>query len=191
MVLRLAKVLKCDYTASGDGPAANGTWLIPYAFLFLRRLMSLQSGGGQRLSSRSSARTTFDSSRSSHTSGKRSRWWRPGISKTRSCHPGSSDMLVLILWARLGTPLPDQRYRGIDGRIPVTGTEWEFEAALAAHRQSGVLDLCIHTRDKFSELSSISRNHYSFSVGALNARSPFARLTLKGLHDELLVLHGQ
>lgn len=105
--------------------------------------------------------------------------------------PGESDMLVLILWARLGTPLPDQRYRGIDGRIPVTGTEWEFEAALAAHRQSGVLDLCIHTRDKFSELSSISRNHYSFSVGALNARSPFARLTLKGLHDELLVLHGQ
>ena len=131
MVLRLAKVLKCDYTASGDGPAANGTWLIPYAFLFLRRLMSLQSGGGQRLSSRSSARTTFDSSRSSHTSGKRSRWWRPGISKRRDPATrgvGHAHSFDLVGTAR--TPSPDQRYRGIDGRIPVTGTEWELRPPL-------------------------------------------------------------
>src|SRR3984893_2536240 len=58
--------------------------------------------------------------------------------------PGETDIVVLILWSRLGTPLPERtqsrEYRGIDGRVPVTGTEWEFEAALAAHKQTGVPD---------------------------------------------------
>ena len=55
--------------------------------------------------------------------------------------PGETDILILILWARLGTPLPADKYRGIDGRVPVTGTEWEFETALAAHRLRGAPDI--------------------------------------------------
>ena len=47
---------------------------------------------------------------------------------------------------RLGTPLPKEKYRGIDGRVPVTGTEWEFEAALAAHKQRGVPDLLAYKK---------------------------------------------
>src|SRR4051812_21948798 len=39
--------------------------------------------------------------------------------------PRDADILVLILWARLGTPLPErtdsQEYRALDGRVPVTG----------------------------------------------------------------------
>lgn len=54
--------------------------------------------------------------------------------------------MVLILWARLGTPLPEEKYRGIDGRVPVTGTEWEFEAALTARKQSGVPDLLAYKK---------------------------------------------
>ncbi len=60
--------------------------------------------------------------------------------------PGETDIVVLILWARLGTPLPEEKYRGIDGRAPVTGTEWEFEAALAAHKQRGVPDLLAYKK---------------------------------------------
>ena len=60
--------------------------------------------------------------------------------------PGETDIFVLILWGRLGTPLPELKYRGIDGRVPVTGTEWEFEAALAAHRQGGVPDLLAYKK---------------------------------------------
>jgi len=60
--------------------------------------------------------------------------------------PGDTDILVLILWSRLGTPLPEPKYRGIDGRTPVTGTEWEFETALAAHQQSGVPDLLAYRK---------------------------------------------
>jgi hypothetical protein len=44
--------------------------------------------------------------------------------------PSKSDIVILILWSRLGTRLPVKtgvrEYRGLDGRAPVTGTEWEF-----------------------------------------------------------------
>jgi WD40 repeat protein len=60
--------------------------------------------------------------------------------------PGETDILALILWARLGTPLPAPKYRGMDGREPVTGTEWEFEAALVANRQSGSPDLLAYKK---------------------------------------------
>lgn len=53
--------------------------------------------------------------------------------------PSSCDIVVLILWSRLGVKLPARTerraYEGIDGRTPVTGTEWEFEEALAAAKQ--------------------------------------------------------
>jgi WD40 repeat protein len=59
--------------------------------------------------------------------------------------PSSFDIVILILWSRLGTPLPEQTglraYRGIDNRAPVTGTEWEYEEALKAARANGAPDL--------------------------------------------------
>src|ERR1700722_13103765 len=58
--------------------------------------------------------------------------------------PSHFDVVILILESRLGTPLPARtavrEYRGIDGRTPVTGTEWEFEDALAAARERGAPD---------------------------------------------------
>jgi stress-induced morphogen/tetratricopeptide (TPR) repeat protein len=60
--------------------------------------------------------------------------------------PGETDIVVLILWSRLGTPLPKEQYRGIDGRAPVTGTEWEYEAALAANSRKGVPDLLAYKK---------------------------------------------
>jgi hypothetical protein len=55
--------------------------------------------------------------------------------------PSSFDIVLLIVWSRLGTALPEKterrEYRGIDGRTPVTGTEWEFEDALRANRANG------------------------------------------------------
>ena len=59
--------------------------------------------------------------------------------------PSAFDIVVLILWSRLGVPLPERTaardYRGIDGRAPVTGTEWEYEEALRAARENGAPDL--------------------------------------------------
>jgi len=53
--------------------------------------------------------------------------------------PRGTDIVVVILWSRLGVPLPaEERFRGaVSGRSPVTGTEWEFEDALAGARDHG------------------------------------------------------
>src|SRR5580704_15684784 len=67
--------------------------------------------------------------------------------------PSSFDIVLLFVWSRLGTPLPEttavREYRGIDGRAPVTGTEWEFEDALKANRErdgKGPPDLLVYRR---------------------------------------------
>ncbi len=64
--------------------------------------------------------------------------------------PSAFDVVVLILWSRLGILLPERtavrEYRGIDGRVPVTGTEWEFEDALQAAQKHGAPDLLVYRR---------------------------------------------
>ena len=64
--------------------------------------------------------------------------------------PSRSDVMVLVVYSRLGTPLPERtatrEYRGIDGRAPVTGTEWEFEEALEANRDHGAPDLLAYRK---------------------------------------------
>jgi len=84
--------------------------------------------------------------------------------------PSAFDIVVLILWSRLGTPLPEKtaerEYRGIDGRTPVTGTEWEYEEALKAAREKKAPDLLafrnvspapIDTRDPEARARSIAQ----------------------------------
>jgi WD40 repeat protein len=81
--------------------------------------------------------------------------------------PSETDILVLIVWSRLGTALPEKtetrEYRGIDDRVPVTGTEWEFEDALAAQKARGAPDLLayrkqtdptVSLRDKAAKLAA-------------------------------------
>lgn len=62
--------------------------------------------------------------------------------------PSAFDIVVLILWSRLGTHLPAEtpvrKYQGRDGRTPVTGTEWEFEDALQAAMDDGAPDLLVY-----------------------------------------------
>jgi tetratricopeptide (TPR) repeat protein len=66
--------------------------------------------------------------------------------------PSAFDVVVLIVWSRLGTPMPERTnlrsYRGLDGRTPVTGTEWEFEEALQAAQTSGAPDLLVYRSSK-------------------------------------------
>ena len=60
--------------------------------------------------------------------------------------PRGMDVVVVILWSRLGVPLPEDKFRGaISGRA-VTGTEWEFEDALAAARERGTPDLLLYRK---------------------------------------------
>ncbi|MDE5446374.1 SUMF1/EgtB/PvdO family nonheme iron enzyme [Bradyrhizobium sp. CSA207] len=50
--------------------------------------------------------------------------------------PRLMDVVVVILWSRLGIPLPADKYRGAISNRVVTGTEWEFEDALLGARSS-------------------------------------------------------
>ena len=59
--------------------------------------------------------------------------------------PGSADIMVCILWSRLGSPLPET-FSTPDGRVGVTGTEWEFEHALAAIEEKGNPDLIVYRK---------------------------------------------
>jgi hypothetical protein len=45
--------------------------------------------------------------------------------------PSECDVVIVILWSRLGTPLPDE-YRKPDGAPYLSGTEWEYEDAISA-----------------------------------------------------------
>ncbi|HVO69566.1 MAG TPA: AAA family ATPase, partial [Aggregatilineaceae bacterium] len=47
--------------------------------------------------------------------------------------PAECDIVVVIFWARMGTPLPDE-YVKPDGSRYLSGTEWEYENALQASR---------------------------------------------------------
>jgi len=60
--------------------------------------------------------------------------------------PSRADIVVVILWSKLGTPLPADKFRRLDGSEGVTGTEWEFEDAVRAYRESGTPDLLVYKK---------------------------------------------
>src|SRR5580704_1228334 len=60
--------------------------------------------------------------------------------------PRGMDIVVVLLWTRLGIPLPPDQFRGAISGRPVTGTEWEFEDALAGARERGVPDLMVYRK---------------------------------------------
>jgi hypothetical protein len=46
--------------------------------------------------------------------------------------PSECDVVVVVLWSRLGTNLSSEEFRKRDGRPYLSGTEWEFDDALRA-----------------------------------------------------------
>ncbi len=68
--------------------------------------------------------------------------------------PSSTDIVICILWSRLGTRLPEQ-FRRSDGTLYSSGTEWEFEDALASFQERGTPDLMVY-RKSSEPLASMS-----------------------------------
>ena len=61
--------------------------------------------------------------------------------------PHTTDLVIVIIWTRLGSQEPIDKFPGpITGRM-VTGTEWEFEDALAGHAENGKPDVLLFLRD--------------------------------------------
>jgi tetratricopeptide (TPR) repeat protein len=59
--------------------------------------------------------------------------------------PSQTDIVICILWSRLGTRLPEQFHRE-DGSLYSSGTEWEFEDALKSFRERGIPDLMVYRK---------------------------------------------
>src|SRR3954447_8208877 len=59
--------------------------------------------------------------------------------------PSQTDIVVCILWSRLGTRLPDN-YRREDGTPFASGTEWEFEDAAESYRKRKTPDLLVYRK---------------------------------------------
>ena len=91
--------------------------------------------------------------------------------------PSAFDVVVLIVWSRLGTSLPERtgvrEYRGIDGRTPVTGTEWEFEEALHAAQKSGAPDLLVYRSRKPAPFDTRDPNRFEEQLQQLKALNGF------------------
>ena len=68
--------------------------------------------------------------------------------------PSKTDVVVCILWSRLGTRLPEGFTRE-DGTPYASGTEWEFEDAARSFRERGTPDLLVYrkTREAVAGLS--------------------------------------
>lgn len=59
--------------------------------------------------------------------------------------PSQCDIVVVILWSRMGTPLPAD-YRKPDGSGYASGTEWEYLDALGAAETSGHPEILVYRR---------------------------------------------
>jgi WD40 repeat protein len=54
--------------------------------------------------------------------------------------PADCDIVLVILWTRLGSPLPEEPYRGM------TGTEWEFFDAVNASKEGGKPEVLVYKK---------------------------------------------
>jgi hypothetical protein len=59
--------------------------------------------------------------------------------------PSECDIVVVVFWSRMGTPLPDT-YRKPDGTPYLSGTEWEYLDALNAAQRDGRPQVLVYRR---------------------------------------------
>jgi formylglycine-generating enzyme required for sulfatase activity len=60
--------------------------------------------------------------------------------------PHDTDIVVVILWSRLGTALPADKFLGPLSGGEVSGTEWEFEDALKSYRERNSPEILMYRK---------------------------------------------
>lgn len=94
--------------------------------------------------------------------------------------PSETDIVVTILWSRLGTRLPDKFTRS-DGSRYSSGTEFEFEDAINSFRDTGTPDLLIYRKTAEPVVSLKDRQSLLKRISEKEALDNFFN---KWFHDE-------
>ena len=94
--------------------------------------------------------------------------------------PRVADIMVCMLWSRLGSPLPNS-FTGNDGQTGLTGSEWEFEKALQSYEQTGKPELLVYRKT-----SRISTNLDDINKAqlALDQKKKVEEFFLKHFHNQ-------
>jgi hypothetical protein len=67
------------------------------------------------------------------------------------------DLVICVLWSRLGTRLHPGRHRRADGSPYSSGTEYEFETALESFRINQSPELLVYRRDEIPHFPAIPK----------------------------------
>ncbi|MBK8032204.1 MAG: ATP-binding protein [Chloroflexi bacterium] len=62
--------------------------------------------------------------------------------------PSECDIVLVLFWGRMGTPLPHPEYQKNDGSPYLSGTEWEYLNAVTAEREQGKPITLVYRRSK-------------------------------------------
>lgn len=101
--------------------------------------------------------------------------------------PSRCDLVVSILWARLGTRLPAD-FSPLPGHPPPTGTEYEIRDALDAYRRIGKPNLLIYRKSKAPSVS-LASDHAEERLRQYRMLDDFCRQAFYDEQGAVLVAH--
>jgi TolB-like protein len=101
--------------------------------------------------------------------------------------PSECDLVICILWSRLGTRLPEGFAAG-SGESAPTGTEYEIRDALEAHRRAGKPNLLIYRKTVVPQLNMASAEAHE-RLRQLELLDDFCRRMFYDPQGDVIVAH--
>lgn len=102
--------------------------------------------------------------------------------------PSNFDVLVCILWSRLGTPLDPIKHKRKDGTPYSSGTEYEVENAVESVRERGVPDILVYINKTDPTIKPRPKNEREQQLRQIDALEEFVDCWTKDA--QLGVLRG-
>ncbi len=100
--------------------------------------------------------------------------------QTQIVKPSEADIVIAILWSRLGTKLPKEFVRA-DGSRYESGTEFEFEEAIEGFRKNGKPDLLVYRK---TAPPSVRLDDEKELLDRLSQKKKLDEFVGKWFHDE-------